>query len=110
MQNEAADFDRVPETALAWRKAGRKIALATVLSTWGSAPRPAGSQLVIDEDGRFMGSVSGGCIEGAVVSEALGAIADGRARTLEFGVTNEDAWAVGLACGGQVRIYVEPVA
>jgi xanthine dehydrogenase accessory factor len=110
MQGETGDFDRVPEQAVAWREAGRKVALATVLSTWGSAPRPAGSQLVIDEDGHFMGSVSGGCIEGAVVSEALAAIADGKPRTLDFGVSNEDAWAVGLACGGRVRIYVEPVS
>jgi len=101
--------DNVLEQAARWRAEGRKVALATVLSTWGSAPRPAGSQLALDEAGRFVGSVSGGCIEGAVVTEGLAAIADGKPRSLEFGVSNEEAWAVGLACGGQVRIYVEPV-
>jgi xanthine/CO dehydrogenase XdhC/CoxF family maturation factor len=102
--------DNVLEQARRWRAEGRKVALATVLSTWGSAPRPAGSQLAIDETGRFVGSVSGGCIEGAIVTEGLAAMADGKPRRLEFGVSNDDAWAVGLACGGQIRIYVEPVA
>lgn len=102
--------DDVLEQARRWRAEGRKVAIATVLSTWGSAPRPAGSQLVIDETGRFLGSVSGGCIEGAVVTEAMAAIEDGHPRSLEFGVSNDDAWAVGLACGGQIRIYLEPVA
>ena len=86
------------------------MALATVLSTWGSAPRPAGSQLAVDETGAFVGSVSGGCVEGAVVTEAIAAMQDGKPRSLSFGVSNEDAWAVGLACGGQIRVYVEPVA
>ena len=101
--------DNVLEQAARWRAEGRKVALATVLSTWGSAPRPAGSQLAIDETGRFVGSVSGGCIEGAVVTEGLAALSDGKPRSLEFGVSNDEAWAVGLACGGQIRIYVEPV-
>lgn len=103
-------YDNVLEQAARWRAEGRKVALATVLSTWGSAPRPAGSQLAIDEAGQFVGSVSGGCIEGAVVAEGLAAIHDGKPRSLSFGVSNEEAWAVGLACGGQIRIYVEPVA
>lgn len=103
-------YDNVLEQAARWRAEGRKVALATVLSTWGSAPRPAGSLLAIDEAGQFVGSVSGGCIEGAVVSEGLAAIQDGKPRSLSFGVSNEEAWAVGLACGGQIRIYVEPVA
>ena len=103
-------YDNVLEQARRWRAEGRRVALATVLSTWGSAPRPAGSQLAIDETGRFVGSVSGGCIEGAVVTEGLAAIADGKPRSLEFGVSNDEAWAVGLACGGQIRIFVEPVA
>ena len=103
-------YDHVLEQAARWRAEGRKVALATVLSTWGSAPRPAGSQLAIDEAGQFVGSVSGGCIEGAVVAEGLAAIHDGKPRSLSFGVSNEEAWAVGLACGGQIRIYVEPVA
>ena len=94
-------------TAAAWRAAGRDVAIATVIATWGSSPRPVGSQLVVDGEGAFVGSVSGGCIEGAVVREALAAIADGKPRGLEFGVSNEQAWEVGLACGGKVRVYVE---
>ena len=102
--------DTVLEQAARWRAEGQRVALATVLATWGSAPRPAGSQLALSETGEFVGSVSGGCIEGAVLTEGLAAIADGKPRSLEFGISNEDAWAVGLACGGQIRIYVEPVA
>ena len=97
----------VLQTALAWKKAGRDVAVATVTSTWGSSPRPAGSQLVVDGNGAMVGSVSGGCIEGAVVKEALEAIADGKPRLLDFGVTNEQAWEVGLACGGKLQVYVE---
>lgn len=95
--------------ARAWREQGLGVALATVVGTWGSSPRPMGSQLVVNRDGAFLGSVSGGCVEGAVVEEALGVIASGEPRLLEFGVTNEMAWEVGLACGGQVRIFVERV-
>src|SRR5579884_2019386 len=75
------------------------VALATVIETWGSSPRPVGSQHVVDGDGAFVGSVSGGCIEGAVVEEALGAISDGEPRLLQFGITDDQAWSVGLACG-----------
>ncbi len=98
------------ETAAAWRAAGRKVALATVVETWGSSPRPPGAQLVVDEDGRMAGSVSGGCIEGAVVREAQEVMAGAAPRLLTFGVTNERAWEVGLACGGRVSVYVEAVA
>ena len=90
-----------------WRKAGRGVALATVVETWGSAPRPVGSNLVIDDQGNFLGSVSGGCVEGAVVSEAVDVIEDGRARVLQFGVADETAWQVGLSCGGRISVYVE---
>ncbi|EPE98090.1 XdhC family protein [Rhizobium grahamii] len=93
--------------AEAWRKAGRDVAVATVIETWGSAPRPAGSHLVIDRDGNFEGSVSGGCVEGAVIAEALDVIAEGKAKMLEFGVADETAWRVGLSCGGRIRVYVE---
>lgn len=96
-------------TAEAWATSGRSVALATVIETWGSAPRPVGSHLVIDADGNFQGSVSGGCVEGAVVEEAVEVIADGAARTLEFGVADETAWKVGLSCGGRIRVYVEKV-
>jgi xanthine/CO dehydrogenase XdhC/CoxF family maturation factor len=93
--------------AAKWRKDGRGVALATVVSTWGSSPRPVGSQVAVDDKGVFIGSVSGGCIEGAVIKEALDAIAGGRPRLLDFGVTNEQAWDVGLACGGKVQVFVE---
>ena len=99
----------IPEIALGWHRAGRRAVLATVVETWGSAPRQAGSQLAIAGDGTFMGSVSGGCVEGAVVTEAVDALADGRARLLTFGVSDDQAFAVGLACGGTIRVLVEPV-
>ncbi len=102
-------FDSSPETALKWYRAGKGAALATVVETWGSAPRRVGAQLVIAGDGRIEGSVSGGCVEGAVIVEALEAIEEGEARLLEFGVSDEDAFAVGLACGGTIRVLVEPV-
>lgn len=102
-------FDNIPETALKWYRAGKKAALATVVETWGSAPRRVGAQLVIAGDGQIEGSVSGGCVEGAVIVEALEAIEEGEARLLEFGVSDEDAFAVGLACGGTIRVLVEPV-
>ncbi|MBI3372656.1 MAG: XdhC family protein [Betaproteobacteria bacterium] len=90
-----------------WKESGRGVAIATVVQTWGSSPRPEGSHLAVNDGGEFVGSVSGGCIEGAVVTEALAVIADGKLRTLEFGVSDEQAWEVGLACGGRVRVFVE---
>ena len=101
--------DDALETAARWRDAGRPAALATVVRTWGSSPRPVGSQLAVGGDGTFVGSVSGGCIEGAVVRAALEVIESGRPRMLEFGVTDERAWEVGLACGGRVEVFVERV-
>src|SRR3984885_15096353 len=92
-----------------WRKDGREVALATVVETWGSAPRPVGSNLVIDGEGNFLGSVSGGCVEGAVVTEALDVIETGKPKMLEFGVADETAWKVGLSCGGTIRVFVEKV-
>jgi xanthine/CO dehydrogenase XdhC/CoxF family maturation factor len=92
-----------------WKNAGRGVALATVVETWGSAPRPVGSNLVIDDQGNFLGSVSGGCVEGAVVTEALDVIASGKPKMLEFGVADETAWNVGLSCGGTIRVFVEKV-
>jgi xanthine/CO dehydrogenase XdhC/CoxF family maturation factor len=90
-----------------WAKAGRRVAIATVVETWGSAPRPVGSHLVIDAEGNFLGSVSGGCVEGAVVTEAQEVIASGAPKLLEFGVADETAWRVGLSCGGRIAVYVE---
>ena len=103
-------FDDIPEIALDWHRAGTRAALATVVETWGSAPRPVGSQLAVRDDKTFRGSVSGGCIEGSVIQEALAAIADGKTRNLEFSVSNEQAWEVGLTCGGTVHVFVEAVA
>ncbi|SES16814.1 xanthine dehydrogenase accessory factor [Tranquillimonas rosea] len=103
------DFDAIPESALDWHRQGAGAALATVVETWGSAPRPVGSQLAISGEGEIAGSVSGGCVEGAVVVEALEALDDGRPRILDFGVSDDEAFAVGLACGGRIRVMVEPV-
>ncbi len=103
------DHDQIPETALSWHRAGTGAVLATVVETWGSAPRPAGSQLAISGEGQIAGSVSGGCVEGAVVAEAMEALRDGQPRLLTYGVSDDDAFAVGLACGGTIRVLVEPV-
>lgn len=97
------------QTAEEWMKAGREVAVATVVDTWGSAPRPTGSHLVIDAQGNFEGSVSGGCVEGAVIAEAQDVIRTGEPKMLEFGVADETAWRVGLSCGGRIRVYVERV-
>lgn len=104
-----ATDDDILARAAEWREAGRGVAIATVVETWGSAPRPVGSHLVIDDSGAFLGSVSGGCVEGAVVAEALDVISSRTPKTLEFGVADETAWRVGLSCGGKIRVYVESV-
>lgn len=90
-----------------WHANGRSVAIATVVETWGSAPRAAGSHLVIDGDGNFEGSVSGGCVEGAVIAEAQDVILTGAQKLLEFGVADETAWRVGLSCGGTISVYLE---
>jgi xanthine/CO dehydrogenase XdhC/CoxF family maturation factor len=102
-----SDREDVLRQAADWGDHGLGVALATVITTWGSAPRPVGSHLAVNEKGEFVGSVSGGCIEGAVVREAVASIQDGKPRVLEYGVTNDRAWEVGLACGGTIRVYVE---
>ena len=102
--------DQLLDQAAAWRRDGRKAAVATVVSTWGSSPRPAGSMLIVDEAGEMQGSVSGGCIEGAVIREAMEIMAGAAPKLLEFGVSNEQAWEVGLACGGRVQVWVEALA
>jgi xanthine/CO dehydrogenase XdhC/CoxF family maturation factor len=101
--------ETILDQAANWLDEGRGVALATVIETWGSAPQPVGSQLAVDAEGNFAGSVSGGCVEGAVVTEALDVIASGKPKVLAFGVADETAWEVGLACGGKIRIYVEPL-
>ena len=102
-------LENAPEQALEWHRTGAGAALATVVQTWGSAPRRAGAQMVVSGNGDMMGSVSGGCVEGAVVVEAMEALEDGAPRLLEYGVSDGDAFAVGLACGGTIKVLVEPV-
>ena len=102
----ATDADILAQ-AQAWRESGRPVAIATVIETWGSAPRPVGSHLVVDGDGSFLGSVSGGCVEGDVVTEAFDVIETGVPRVLTYGVADEAAWRVGLSCGGTIKVYVE---
>ena len=102
--NEAEDVLAIAES---WREAGEQVAIATVTQTWGSSPRPAGSQMAITKSGRMAGSVSGGCIEGAVADAAMQSIETGQPQLLSFGVTDERAWEVGLACGGKVKVFVE---
>lgn len=102
-------LNNMPELALEWYRAGKGAVLASVVETWGSAPRPVGSQLVVSGAGEMEGSVSGGCVEGAVVIEAMDAVQTGEAKMLEFGVSDDEAFAVGLACGGRIRVLLEPV-
>jgi len=102
-----SDTEEILQQAASWKDEGKGVALATVVTTWGSSPRPVGAKLAVEEGGKFVGSVSGGCVEGAVIGEALASIADGKPRLLDFGVTNEQAWDVGLACGGKIKIFVE---
>jgi xanthine dehydrogenase accessory factor len=103
----ASELDRLIATTRSWRPA--RMALATVIATWGSAPRPRGSHMLVHEDGRFEGSVSGGCVEGEVLHAAAATIADGQTRRLEFGVADDSAWAVGLPCGGNIALLVQPL-
>ena len=103
----ASELDRLIASAREWRPA--RMALATVIATWGSAPRPRGSHMLVHEDGRFEGSVSGGCVEGEVLHAAAATIADGETRRLEFGVADDSAWAVGLPCGGHIELLVQPL-
>jgi xanthine/CO dehydrogenase XdhC/CoxF family maturation factor len=112
MSNPASVEQQATEilnTALAWLESGRQVALATVVETSGSSPRPVGSNLVVSQDGSFEGSVSGGCVEGAVVSAAQEVIETGESRQIEFGYSDEDAWEVGLACGGSIKVFVERI-
>jgi xanthine dehydrogenase accessory factor len=106
----ATDAEDVLSVAAAWKAAGEQVALATVTETWGSSPRPAGSRLAVTASGRMAGSVSGGCIEGAVAEAARETMRTGRPQLLDFGVTDERAWEVGLACGGKLKVFVESLA
>jgi len=103
------DRTQILKQAETWKGAGKGVALATVVTTWGSSPRPVGSKLAVDDAGNFIGSVSGGCVEGEVVTEAMDVIESGKARMLEFGVADETAWRAGLSCGGRIKVYVEKI-
>ena len=98
------------DQAVEWFADGRKVALATVIRTWGSAPVPVGSHLIVDSDGEFEGSVSGGCVEGAVVEVASEVIQSGHSRLISFAVADDLAWEVGLSCGGEIDIFVEKIS
>ena len=104
------NFEDILTLAAQWRAAGEQVAIATVTETWGSSPRPAGSQMAVTASGRMAGSVSGGCIEGAVAEAAQRSIETGTPQRLDYGVTDERAWEVGLACGGKVSVFVEKLS
>jgi xanthine/CO dehydrogenase XdhC/CoxF family maturation factor len=105
----ATEYDDVLTKAAEWQDAGHGVALATVVRTWGSSPRPIGSQLAVNDRGTMVGSVSAGCVEGAVIEEAKKVIASGTPKLMEFGVTDDQAWEVGLSCGGEMHVFVEPL-
>lgn len=102
-------FDEILHKAALWRKNNKSVALATVVSTWGSSPRPVGSQMAISENLNIHGSVSGGCIEGSVISAAQEIMKTGVPKLLKYGVSNTEAWEVGLTCGGKVEVFVEKI-
>ena len=102
--------EKIIEEAYDWLEANQKVVLATVIQTWGSSSRPTGSRMVVNENGDFSGSVSGGCVESAVVRECVGIIKENKPfKKIEFKVSNESAWEVGLACGGEIAIYLEQI-
>ncbi len=103
------EVDDILTPMCVWLKEKRKVALATVISTWGSAPRPVGGQMAIDSNGEIIGSVSGGCIEGSVINEGINSINDGKLRIKDYGISNDMAWEVGLACGGELKILIQPL-
>ena len=102
--------EKILDEAQDWINANQKVVLATVIQTWGSSPRQVGSRMIVNEKGDFSGSVSGGCVESAVVSECLSLIKDNKScKKIEFKVSNESAWEVGLACGGEIEVYIEQI-
>ncbi|MEK9741821.1 MAG: XdhC family protein [Pelagibacteraceae bacterium] len=108
---EKNSFDeKILEEALSWVEAKQSVVLATVVETWGSSPRPVGSRMIVNQKGDFSGSVSGGCVESAVVRECLDLLQNNLShKKLEFKVSNESAWDVGLACGGEIAVYLEKI-
>jgi xanthine dehydrogenase accessory factor len=109
MSTDTTPSEDILGIAAAWKAEGEEVAIATVVETWGSSPRPAGSRLAVTASGRLAGSVSGGCIEGAVAAAAREAMRTGTPRLLDFGISDERAWEVGLSCGGKVKVFVEPL-
>jgi len=102
--------EKILEEANDWVNANQKVVLATVIQTWGSSPRPTGSRMIINEKGDFSGSVSGGCVESAVVRESMDLIKDNKEfKKIEFRVSDESAWEIGLACGGEIEVYLEKI-
>ena len=102
--------EKILDEAKDWLQAKRNVVLATVIQTWGSSPRPIGSRMIINDKGEFSGSVSGGCVETAVVRECLGLLKEKKLfKKIEFKVSNESAWEVGLACGGEIAIFLEQI-
>ena len=102
--------EKILEEAHDWVKVNQKFVLATVIQTWGSSPRPTGSRMIVNEKGDFSGSVSGGCVESAVVRESMGLLKENKShKKIEFKVSNESAWEVGLACGGEITVYLEQI-
>jgi xanthine dehydrogenase accessory factor len=102
MRGVLADIER-------WQESGHRIAIARVVGVIGSGPRDAGATMAVNDDGEVAGSVSGGCVEGAVVAEALDVLAEGQPRLCTFGYSDQEAFAVGLTCGGTIRVFVEPL-
>ena len=102
--------EKILDEAKDWLSTNRNVVLATVVQTWGSSPRPVGSRMIINDKGDFSGSVSGGCVETAVVRECMGLIKEKKSfKKIEFKVSNESAWEVGLACGGEIAIFLEQI-
>jgi len=104
-----SEIDDILTPMSVWLKENRKVSLATVISTWGSSPRPVGGQMAIDSNGEIIGSVSGGCIEGAVITEGINSINDRKTRVKDYGISNNMAWEVGLACGGELKVLIQPL-
>ena len=102
--------EKILDEARDWLATKQNVVLATVIQTWGSSPRPIGSRMIINEKGDFSGSVSGGCVETAVVRESMGLHKEKKLfKKIEFKVSNESAWEVGLACGGEIAIFLEQI-
>ncbi len=107
VHNPPVTFRDVANDVELWKSEGEEIALATVVRTWGSGPRGPGAKMALTKDARISGSVSGGCVEAAVVEEGREVLATGEPRLLKFGIADETAWNVGLTCGGSIEIFVE---